>query len=219
MPNLPNIRTFSTGSSASGLVLRKGPRSSLGKRGFTLLEVMISAFVLVAALAGYLSTVVQAYRLDETARRRDQVRAVLQSFADQFNRGSVTFVDENDADKKKINAFFDPAQNTVETGFGLQWIDGNGTKWPQTPILADGPGLKFRLGSESSAPEVTITRRVWEVDEATGAPGGAATPNESTELFGEFTATWVVDRHPQTLVLRTLRCANATGVTPAASKP
>lgn len=176
---------------------------------------MLSAVVMVIALLGFLSTLIQSYRLEEAARRRDQVRAVLQSFADEFNRGAVTYPDPTDTNprldqrRKLIYAFFDPLRSPAATGDALRWFASDGTEY----IGAVGdPNLRIRLGANPNDPEVAITHRTQEMDEATGTPGGTASPLDVSELLGEFTATWTVNHLPQTLTLRMIRTVDATGV-------
>ncbi len=50
----------------------------------SLVEVMIAFAVMTVVLLAILGAILQAYRMNEDARRRDPVRALLQSFADDF---------------------------------------------------------------------------------------------------------------------------------------
>ncbi|MGA3008080.1 MAG: prepilin-type N-terminal cleavage/methylation domain-containing protein, partial [Opitutaceae bacterium] len=69
---------------------RKTTAWSGDQRGFTLMEVMVSAIVLAMTAAGLFSLLFQAYKLSALARYRDDARAVLQTFASQFQAMQAT---------------------------------------------------------------------------------------------------------------------------------
>ncbi len=151
--------------------------------------------ILVVVLLGFLGSVLVAYRTEEEARRRDQVRAVLQSYADDFLCKNVR--DSTGA----IQGFF--KVSAVPTGDGLEWINGD---WV---VSTGGSGLRLRLGGETQAPEVVVTRMVREVQATAtlGTPVDALPVYASVgrELVGEFTGTYMVGRSPRSLTLRVVR--------------
>ncbi|MBK8477965.1 MAG: type II secretion system protein [Opitutaceae bacterium] len=175
---------MNTAKSFRGLCPR--PRIVLDSRGFTLVEVMVSAIVLAITLVAFLGTVIQAYRIDEAARRRDQVRAVVQSFADDFSRMTIT---------NPPSPFFQAS--IAASGAGLVW----------TGSTNDGSGLKFRLGNDLAAPEVTLTRWVQDMNEASGVPDDVRvnTSGIGREIVCRFEARWRVDNREQTYTLWVVR--------------
>lgn len=166
------------------------------RRGLTLLEVMIAVAVLVLTLLGYLGSLVLSYRMEEDARRRDQVRAILQSFADDFMCQDVR------DPSRAVKPFF--RIETAPTGAGLAWTDSSGAT-----SVGDLAGLRFRLGGDPAAPEVVVTRQVREVNQTPtmGTPVLSLTNPSSVgrELVGEFVGTYLVGNRRHTLTLRVVR--------------
>ncbi len=169
--------------------------SDTRRSGLTLVEVMVSAFVMTGVLLAVLGSVVQAYRMNEDARRQDQVRAVLQSFVDDFMCAKV-----RDASKAVVPFF---QVTTTPTGTGLSWTDASGTTSTGTTTE-----LKFNLGG-ANAPEVRITRWVREVDETntTGTPDFSSADKSPVgrEIVGQFTATYTVNSRTHVVTLSAIR--------------
>lgn len=162
----------------------------------TLVEVMVSAVVLAGVLLSTLTAVVQAYRMNEMARRRDQVRAILQSFSDDFLCGQV-----RDEDTKVIYPFF--KVRVAATGEGLSWTDDSGTSYSGT-----SGGLSVPLIG-TGAPTVVFTYWVRQVDETedTGTPDFSDVDKSAVgrEIVGVFTATYQAGGRAQTLSLSVVR--------------
>jgi len=155
----------------------------------------LKKFTKLLVLLAVLGSVLQAYRMNEDARRQDQVRAVLQSFADDFMCAKVR------DDTKAIQPFFQVS--AAPTGVGLSWkVSGGAT------VTGTTTGLTFALGGES-APKVLITRWVREVDEGTttGTPDFSSADKSAVgrEIVAQFTATYTVNRRTRVVTLSTIR--------------
>lgn len=185
---IKNIRTMKPMTKRFSLVS--------GCSGLTLVEVMVSVVVLVTVLLGVLSAVVQTYRTNEVVRRRDQVRAILQSYANDFMSDAV-----RDASTKSVKTFFQ--MSIAPTGTGLTWTDSSGTITTGTT-----DNLKINLGG-LNAPEVVITRWVRGIDETNtkGTPDLSIAEKSAAgrEIVGEFKATFKVHRRTQVITLYVVR--------------
>lgn len=163
--------------------------------GLTLVEVMVSAVVMTGVLLAVLGSVVQSYRMNEDARRQDQVRAVLQAFVDDFMCAKI-----RDTSKAVIPFF---QVSATPTGAGLTWTDSSGTTTTGTTT-----GLVFKLGG-ANAPEVRITRWIREVDETntTGTPDFSSADKSAVgrEIVGQFTATYTVNRRTHVVTFNAIR--------------
>jgi len=176
----------------------KNSKSDTGRAaraGLTLVEVMVSVVIMSGVLLAVLGSVLQAYRMNEDARRQDQVRAALQSYVDDFMCAKVR------DDTKAVTTFFQVT--AAPTGLGLSWTDSSGTTATGT-----ASGLKFALGGEN-APQVQITRWVREVDEGTitGTPDFSSADKSAVgrEIVAQFTATYTVNRRTHVVTYNAIR--------------
>jgi prepilin-type N-terminal cleavage/methylation domain-containing protein len=178
-------------------------------RGFTLLEVLVSMYLFTMVALGVYSVLVKSYELVAMARNRDNARAVLQSFGDQFLRLQV-----NDASQQPT-ALFRVTDITYPngTGSGLTWIKTDGT-----PITGtDTDGLQVNLGTPPKTSQIvsnknitaTVREIVRELDPMTGVP---ATPPATVPftaagkmLQAQFTITYKVGSIPCTQTLTVAR--------------
>jgi len=164
------------------------------RAGLTLVEVMISVVIMAGVLLAVVGSVLQSYRMNEDARRRDQVRAVLQTYVDYFLSAEIN-------PKSGFNPFF--GITTLPTGDALSWTNVAGST-----VTGTSSGLKFKLGG-ANAPEVVLMRWVRGTDETdtTGTPDFSMTDKSSTgrEYVGQFTATYTSNRRTQVVVLTAVR--------------
>lgn len=162
----------------------------------TLVEVMVSAVVMAGVLLSTLTAVVQAYRMNEMARRRDEVRAILQSFVDNFLCGQV-----RDEDTDEIYAFY--KVRVAATGEGLSWTDSSGTSYTGT-----SSGLSVPLAG-TGAPTVVFTYWVRQVDETdtTGTPDFSDVDKSAVgrEIVGVFTASFEAGGKSQSISMSVVR--------------
>lgn len=159
-------------------------------RGFTLVEVMVAALIMVIALLGLLGSTVRAYQIGADTRYRDQARGILQSLCSEFLR------------LPRSNAFFTTTAAPT----------GNNLMWTQATPLADGSGLEVPLGADPSGPQdlthpvATITSHIQEINPANGSVGvGAASSSSDKILVGTFTARYTVNRRETTIRITVAR--------------
>ena len=106
------------------------------EKGFTLVEVMVAAVILVMTSAGIFSLLFKAYELSALARYRDDARAVLQTYAAQF---------------EQMNPNYSSSTNTYTLGGTT--MPGNGLQyWDNSSDLA----LSSLVYTPSSSP-ITVT--------------------------------------------------------------
>jgi hypothetical protein len=162
---------------------------------------MIAALVLVIAMLGCIGALISAYRVSEVTRRRDEARALLQSFCDRFLRETT-----RDA-SNHYYPFFVTTVGTEPTGVGLTWTGFDGVRQTGTSgglLIPNGLG-----GSSDTGIDVTVTRLVQELDEA-GDPIAVDTDQSTFTAAGRmilatFTATYQVNRRQQTVQLTVAR--------------
>lgn len=170
------------------------------QRGFTLVEVMIATTVFTMGILGVYAMMLKSYELVTLARHRDNGRALLLSFADQFLRLQTT--DQISGAIVTRNLF---VANTVPDGGGLNWTDTSGHVG-----TVDSQGLHVLLGdSGSSQVPATITRLVSNIDSATGNQvAGATATAAGWMLQATFTISYSIKGRPQSqsiVVARSVR--------------
>lgn len=172
--------------------------SGRSRRGMTLLEVMVAASIFTAGALGIYMMLLQANRYAALNRYRDDARAVVQSFADQFERlETAGKVD----DTEYLRWLFKPG---INTGKGLVWKDSTtgGYKICDETInhSASTPdsGLIVTIGGSSNGIPATVTRTVLPMNSSTGEtlPVSASSSSYFTAagyiLQGTFTITYKV---------------------------
>ena len=151
-------------------------------RGFTLVEVMIAALVMVIALLGLLGSTIRAYQLSAEARYRDQARALLQSEADEFLRREVT-----SGTPPTVVPFFQTS--LAERSDFLTW----------NTIPGSDPS---HLGGDPNGPTATVTRWIQDIDEDPANAGSTlgevnqdnvTVTNAGKMLFATFAVTYQVN--------------------------
>lgn len=145
------------GTANGVLVARRGKLRRRG--GLTLVEVMVAAAVAAMALVVLIGTLIVAYRVNHSARLRDNARAVLRTYADQFQRlGYAYDHDFNDSTPPVQRVIF--TETIAPTGLGLRW----GALSDQIYLPGAPETLTVNLGSATSPTMATITRAVSYVN-------------------------------------------------------
>jgi prepilin-type N-terminal cleavage/methylation domain-containing protein len=188
---------------AAGLGARLRRRAH---RGFTLAEVMMATVVFTMGILGVYAMMLKSYELVTLSRHRDNARAVLLSFADQFLRLQT-------ADSGVIRGLFVPHS---ATGLGLTWTDTTGavvngdliTPWPAAYIpVTLGNSIDNTKGSQVLA---RVSREVTLIDPATGIPVAGTTPSYSAAgymLQATFTITYPISGRTQSQSIIVARSA------------
>lgn len=151
-------------------------------RGFTLVEVMVAAVILVAVSVGAITLAMRSYEIAAKARLSDNARNVLRTYADQFLRLSIENVSR--------------AVFLVET---QQFEDLRGNF---------AASFTEPLGSATSAGVITATvrRSVEFVDLTDGTDRESVDRNQAgCMLKATFTATYPFNGKDQTVTFTLLR--------------
>jgi prepilin-type N-terminal cleavage/methylation domain-containing protein len=148
------------------------PRSSRSRKGFTLAEVMIAAGIFVMAAFGLYTILIKAYELNTIARYHDDARAVLQTYADQFQR-LQTAVEDPVSHSVYTRELFVP---TDPTGKGLQYWYSSSTgalsvEASNATSFANNGSVQVTLGGSTNSVLATVTRQVQSIDPGSHAAG------------------------------------------------
>jgi type II secretory pathway pseudopilin PulG len=153
------------------------------KQGMTLVEVMVTMLVTVSVILALFATILTAYQLNHKARLRDNARAVLRTYVDQFQR--LAYSDEDNV----IRMLFQTT--TEETGHGLFW----GGLSDKIDYVGAPTTLEINIGSPGAEQRATVTRRVSFIDSNTGNPSTARiTDAAGFILMAEFKVSYSIGR-------------------------
>jgi prepilin-type N-terminal cleavage/methylation domain-containing protein len=176
-------------------------------RGFTLLEVLVAMSVFTVVTIGIYTTLIQSYQLVGSARLRDNARAVLESFGDQFLRLETTDLVQP-GNVVTIRPFFQIY--TVPTGVGLSWTDQAGNTTTGT-----AQGLPVTLvGAGGNTVIAMVTETVRDLDDTfppTSSTGSLRSGTVYTAagrmLTAQFTITYTLGNRVRTQTLTVARSA------------
>jgi Tfp pilus assembly protein PilE len=183
MDPMPDRRSMPS-TASRGLVGRLRFHS---RRGMTLAEAMMATFVFTLGMLGVYMMLVKSYQLVNLARHRDNARAVLLTYADQFLRLQTTDSNGN------LIFFFQNA--SAPTSFGLSWTDSNNNTVSNTTNTADTTGLPITLGDTgSTAIPANVFRTCLPINMATGTTQSAPTLAAAGYMLqGTFSITYNVN--------------------------
>ena len=184
-----------------------GPRRTRKQRAFTLFEVMMAVIVFTMGILGVYTMMIKSYEMVTLSRHRDNGRAVLLTYVDQFLRLQI-------ADAGVMRGIFVPQPPTPH---GLKWTDSYGN-------LTNGdlemvhPYMSIMLGDSGDPADALlgsrISARVWRevtlIDPANGAsmPGQAPTMTAAGYMLqGTFTIAYEISGRTQTQSITVLRSA------------
>jgi prepilin-type N-terminal cleavage/methylation domain-containing protein len=137
-------------------------RPWLTRRGFTLVEAMVATVIFSLCTLGVYQMLITSYKITAVARYSDNARAVLRTYADQFQRLSVK--DSSDA----TLWLFYPTGG--ETGKGLKW--GSLSNETENTPLTDISYLTVPIGPPQHTINAQVTREVKYVNISSGAVTG-----------------------------------------------
>lgn len=184
---------------------RKYGGTRLGtQNGFTLVEVMVAVVVFCMVTLGVYTTLIESYRLASLSRARDEARAVLRTYVDQFERLQTTTEVNHLA---KTRWLFTTTGGP--TGQGLFWgvlNDANSDTTP-LPVVAN---LPITLGAESHEIPATLTREAYYVSSTDGASGPLTTQHVDAAgymLRGTFTINFALKGKNYSQSMSVLRVA------------
>jgi hypothetical protein len=171
------------------------------ERGMTLAEAMIATFTFTVGILGLYSILIHSYYTESLARYRDNARAVLATFADQFER--LQMIDPATGNQRYI---FDTTQAAPNSN-GLRWVDANGVIYTNNP----GTSLNIKIGNAGSSQiDAYVSEWVKNLD-----PTGVAAPSVGQGvnsaagriIEATFTITYTVKGVTQTQSLAVTRAA------------
>ncbi len=170
---------------------------------FTLVEAMVSTVIFTMCMLGVYTIELRAYHLASLTRYRDNARAVLQSYADQFERLQTT-------DTSGYTLWLFNTTGNAYTGEGLLWDDNSGTPQLSNESTAgsaatSASGLSITLGATSSTIPATVTRLVEQIGPTTGTSTTAAYTAAGYLLRGTFSINFTVSGSSYTQRLTVLR--------------
>jgi prepilin-type N-terminal cleavage/methylation domain-containing protein len=166
-------------------------------RGFSLLEVLVAMSVFTVVAIGIYTTLIQSYELVGSARHRDNARAILESFGDQFLRLETTDIVGGVVVIRPLFQVY-----TVPTGVGLTWTDLAGNTTTGT-----AQGLPVTLGSAgNSTVAAMVTETVRDLDATTGMPLTTTVYTAAGYMkMAQFTITYTLGNRVRTQTLTVAR--------------
>jgi prepilin-type N-terminal cleavage/methylation domain-containing protein len=159
------------------------------RRAFTLVEVMAATIIFAGSILGVYAMMIRSYEMVTMARHRDNGRAILLSFADQFQRLQTT----DEVGGTIVTRFLFQIA-TTPTGVGLTFTDSTGNT-----LTGTSGGLTVPLGDVGSS-QVTgvVTRQVQNLNPTTGVVQNGVTASAAGWMLqGTFRLTYAVNGHPQ----------------------
>lgn len=171
------------------------------RRAFTLVEAMMGATVFVMVTLGVYAILIKSYQLAALTRCRDDARAILRTYADQFERLQTTELVGTSTYNRWL---FNPTNGA--SGRGLKWGELSDAN---TSTAAEEVGsITVTLGSANHPTTATVTRDVRYVAPLTGE----TTVTQSIQaagflLQGVFSITFSINDRTYTQSLTVMRLA------------
>jgi prepilin-type N-terminal cleavage/methylation domain-containing protein len=202
---------LSTHRSSSSGAQRDGARRSVSQRGFTLAESMIASGIFLMVTLGVYAALIQSYQIEALARCRDDARAVLRTFGDQFERLQSTDEVPVGSGAYYTRWLFSPEISPSypmggPTGKGLVWGDLSNSNVVSNPIPATPiPNLAITLGSSAHPVAATLTRDVICLDDSNGGPSPRLIKAAGYLMRGTFSVNFTINKKNYTETLTLVR--------------
>ncbi len=161
----------------------------------------MAATIFTLVVLGVYSCLIKAYQLEALSRCRDDARAVLRTYADQFERLQTTeLVGASTYNRWLFNPTSGPS------GRGMVW--GSLSDSNTSVAAADVPYLTVTLGSPDSGVTAQVTRDVSYVNSSTGATSSSRTIEASGYMLkGVFAISYSLAGHTYSQSITVLRAA------------
>ena len=178
---------------------RRAPGPDRRRRGFTLVEAMIASGVFIMVTLGVYAMLIKSYQLAALSRTRDEARAVLRTFGDQFERLQTTDVDSSGSTYTRWLFYPEGV-----TGRGLSWGSLSTTDvHTELPAVSS---LAVTLGQAGHTVAATVTRDVSYIDDASGATTSSAQIKAAGYMMkGTFAITFSMNAKSYTETLTVVR--------------
>ncbi len=148
---------------------------------------MIACAVFTMATLGIYGMLIQSYKMSALARTRDNARAVIRTFGDQFERLQTTSTVSNVSYTRWL---FNP---DGVTGKGLVWGAISDADVDTTPLPNPVPYLAVNLGNSSHPVAAKVTRDVNYVSDSSGADSTQTIKAAGYMMRGTFSITFTMD--------------------------
>jgi Tfp pilus assembly protein PilV len=132
------------------------------RKAMTLVEAMMSTMIFTMGMLGVYMMLIKSYEMVALCRHRDNARAILLTYSDQFQRLKTT------DSSGTLNFLFQTA--TTPTSFGLSWTDASNTTVSNFTNTSDTAGLSVMLGDvNSSGVPARVFRKVQPLQMSDGS--------------------------------------------------
>ncbi|MEI7552129.1 MAG: prepilin-type N-terminal cleavage/methylation domain-containing protein [Verrucomicrobiota bacterium] len=197
----PSPRLSSPVSGCRPLSRGRGARARWhSQQGMTLVEAMMATMVFTLGMLGVYMMLIKSYEMVALCRHRDNARAVLLSYCDQFQRLRTT------DGSGTLGFMFQTA--SAPTSFGLSWTDAGNTTVSNYTDTSDTGGLAVTLGdSASSGIPARVFREVHPLLMTDGSivNGSPSYTAAGYMLQATFTVTYQIKGRPLTQSLTVAR--------------
>ena len=169
--------------------------------GFAIVEAMMATMVFSMVMLGVYAALIQSYKMAALSRCREEARAVLRTYVDQFQRLQTT---ETVGGASFNRWLFNPT--TAATGQGLVWgaLNSDTVNNASTAVSS----LPITLGATGTTVAAQLTRDVRYVTAATGAIATTRTIDSGGYMMqAVFTISYTISGRPYTQSVTALRVA------------
>lgn len=194
-PNSLMSQRSASGSVSGFAHARMSAARMHSRRAFTLVEVMGATVIFTIAILGVYQVMLRSYEMVTMARHRDNARAIISSFADEFQRLQTTDANPGGGAPILRTLFY---ADGIPTGAGLTWTDAAGRTTPGT-----SSGLPVTLGENSSSlVNAVVTREVHNISSSTGITQNGITASAAGWMLqATFKIEYDVNGHHQIVKL------------------
>jgi hypothetical protein len=169
--------------------------------GWTLVEVMTATVIFTIVTICVYLMLVRSYQMAALSRCRDEARAVIRTYADQFERLQTTATASNNGSYTRWLFYPEGGQS----GRGLVWGGLSDSNVFDTP-LTSVPNLHITLGESTHPVAATVTRDVSYVNATTGANATTQTIQAAGYLMrGTFAVDFTINNKHYSESLTVLR--------------
>ena len=156
---------YSSDRNLASCLVSSGSDRIGSRRGYTLAEAMVASTVFAMIMLGVYAMLIRSYQMAALSRCRDDGRAVIRTFADQFERLQTTDQVPVQTGPTYTRWLFFPEGGP--SGLGLNW--GSLSNANVTTLLPPVASLAINLGDPAHPVAATVTRDVAYIDDTTGA--------------------------------------------------
>lgn len=166
----------------------------------TLVEVMVGTTIFIMCALGVYAALIKSYQLSALSRCREEARAVLRTFADQFERLQTSV--EDTATKEAYTRWLFFVEGT--TGRGLVWPGISDTDTRTS--LPNVEYLEVQLGTKDAPVIGRVTRTIEHLNTANGTVAAYRQIEAAGYMLqGTFSITYKINNNTYTESLSVAR--------------